>query len=167
MYEPSVTDCLNFDPDDDQKDGDDGSLESDVVNASAFLRLIASVRAILRDTGHSLDDLTTLHQETSQNARRLWNALVLQVDEVQPIVAEYARVWAQKTSNMALDPALQAWLSKVRVKALALQVELQHEVQRTLRAGRRLSNSGVLHVIWGHLESCEQEMDSFLPRMQV
>jgi len=167
LYEPSVTDCLNFDPDDDHKDGDHGSLKPEDVDPGALLRDIESVRAILRDTIHSVDDLTTLHQETSENARKICRALALQVEELQPIVAGYARVWEQTTSDIPLDPGLQGWLSGVRVKALALQVELQDEVQRTLRAGRRVSTSGVLHLIWEYLESCEQQMDDFLPIMQV
>jgi hypothetical protein len=92
----------------------------------------------------------------------------MQVDELRPIVAGYERVWRNTSGDIPLDPGLYSWLSSVRVKALAMQVELQDEVKRTIQAGRsERTTNRVLHDIWKDLESWEQQMDDFLPIMQV
>jgi hypothetical protein len=158
LHEPSVSECLNFDPDEHQEDENDSSFESEDVDIDVLLRDIDSVRAILRDTIHSVDDLTTLHRATSEKTRKLCGTLAMQVEDLAPIVAGYARTWKNTSIEIPLDPGLHSWLSGVRVKALALQVELQDSIP---------SPSSVLHLIWENLESCEQQMDDFLPIMQV
>jgi hypothetical protein len=168
LREPSVSECLDFDPDEDQRhEGDHPQQFHGIIDLSVLLQEIESLRAILRDTIDSVNQLTTLHDETSRKARRLCQALAMQVDGLQPVVAGYARVLERSTLDIPLDPSVQSWLTGVRIKALALQVELQDEAQRTLQTGRRESTSGVLHLIWEYLESYEQQMDDFLPIMQV
>lgn len=168
LFEPTISECLNFDPDEHQQD-DSGELHiSEDVNPNELLRSLDSVCAILRDTILFVNNLTTLHHETSVKARKLCRTLAMQVDELRPIVAGYARVWRNTSSDIPLDPGLYSWLSGVRVKALALRVELQDEAWRTIQAGRsERTTNHVLEDIWRSLETWEEQMDEFLPIMQV
>ncbi|OIW23807.1 hypothetical protein CONLIGDRAFT_718772 [Coniochaeta ligniaria NRRL 30616] len=166
VFEPSASECLNFNPDECQQDGTGELLISADVNPNELLQNIDSVRAILRNTIHSVNDLATLHHETSEKARTICRTLAMQVDELKPIVAGYARAWRSTSGDIPLDPGLYSWLSGVQVKILGLQVELQDEVIRTT-GGREQPTSRTLHGIWKDLETLEQQMDEFLPIMQV
>lgn len=187
LYEPSDFKCLNLNPDHCQKDEDDRSSESqDIgpdysqkgeedhssesqdIDLDALLRDIDSVRAILCDTIHSVEHWATLRRETSEKARNLCGQLAMQLEDLTPIVAGYARIWKHTATDIPLDPSLPSWVSGVRVKVLALQVELQDEVKLAPQAGSSVaSTDGALHLIWEYLENCEQQMDDFLPIMQV
>lgn len=166
LFAPSASECLNFEPDEFEQDGNGEPLVSGDVNPDELLGNIDSVREILHDTIHSGNELPTLQLETWGKALTLCRTLAMQVEELRPIVVGYARVWRNSSTDIPLDPGLYSWLSGVRAKALGLQVECRDEMTRTLGLRERTANR-VLQDICKDLETFEQQMDEFLPILQV
>lgn len=165
--DPSVSECLNFDPAASQEDLVDSN-GAEEVNHHDLLRDLDSLHKVLNDTIQSVKDLSTLHSDTAEKTLKFCQHLSIHVDELRAIKAGYARVGRGTSTDISLDPGLFAWLSGVRLKALALQVELQDEVKRTLQAGHsQRSTNIVLRDIWTDLEKWSRQMHEFLPIMQA
>ena len=163
----STSVCVNFEP---QQSQEHTVNRPEDVNPNDLLRELDTVQNILAATIQSIDDLSTLHPETSAMANMPCCNLAIQLVELKPIVIGYARVWSATSMEIPLDPGLFAWLYGARIKALALQVELQEEVRRTLQQGHSERGMEQNHVVCGicdDLKTLEQHMDDFLPIMRV
>lgn len=127
-----------------------------------FLRVLRSLSEIITETNQSSKELMPF-SILSHKISSVCGLLSIQVDDLIPIVANYARFWSVASSDIPLDPNLHGWMSGVRVKLLGLQAEMQ----RHARSEVPTTDTLALQEYHAALSEYQSQMQDFLPIMQV
>lgn len=127
-----------------------------------FLRVLRSLSEIITETNQSSKELMPF-SNLSHKISSVCGLLSVQVDDLIPIVANYARFWSVASSDIPLDPNLHGWMSGVRVKLLGLQAEMQRHARSEVPTADTLA----LQEYHAALSEYQSQMQDFLPIMQV
>jgi hypothetical protein len=150
-------------------------------NPVTFLAALRSLARVVQATVSAAPDIQPHSSRTVQRIAWVCKMLYQQIQDLEPIVAGYAKTWeeqdfmatkatvynfdATQPRDLPLDPSLYTWIIELQRKLLAVQAEIKKQAKIAPVPG--LTDLGELETLVDSLSDFEKHMDDFLPIMQV